>query len=165
MTGIEVLAALALASAAAGTSAKRVFYRERAEGVHPALVGLLDSWERDGEFAVQVAGGEGWPYPGGLRTDEATQAAAAATGLSAASTLKDTPHGRGAALDVWPMGFEPYQSFEVQPGMRELMTRFGEFAEARGFEWGGRWGKADYPHVQVPGWRSLPFPPPYGGVA
>lgn len=147
------------------TASGLVRERERADGVHPALQALLDAWEREGTHVVVIGGGEDWP-PGGLRTDALGQAAAAAVGLSGAMTLQQTPHGRGAALDVWPEGFNPRQSFEAQPGMRELMVVFGEWAERKGYAWGGRWTKQDFPHVELRDWRSLPFPPPdYRGVA
>jgi hypothetical protein len=133
--------------------------RPPADGVHPAIRALLDAWEREGTHIVVIGGGGSWPS-GGLRVDESSQAAAAAAGLSSAATLATTPHGRGAALDVWPEGFNPHRSFEEQPGMRELMVVFGEWAEAKGFAWGGRWAKPDMPHVELRDWRSLPFPPP-----
>lgn len=138
----------------------RVLYRERADGVHPDLQWLLDEWEREGTFVVQIAGGPDWPYPGGVRTDEATQQAAAAAGLSAATSLAQTPHGRAAALDVWPDGFNPHLTFDAQPGQLQLMQTFGAWAESKGFTWGGRFSTPDYPHVEIVNWRNLPFPPP-----
>jgi hypothetical protein len=154
-----------VAAASLAPSNSRVRERQRADGVHPALQALLDAWEREGTHTVVVGGGDDWPS-GGVRTDALGQASAAAAGLSNAITLAQTPHGRGAALDIWPDGFDPRRSFDAQPGMRELMAVFGQWAEAKGFAWGGRWTKPDMPHVEIRDWRSLPFPPPdYRGAA
>lgn len=147
----------------------RVLARERADGVHPELKALLDAWEHEGTHVVVVAGGPTWPYSGGLRTDE-EQSAAHAGGLSNASNLKDTPHGRGAALDIWPAGFNPNADFTAQPHMRALMADFGTWAESYGLVWGGRWKTATWPdgdmaHVELKNWRSLPYPPPDYGAA
>jgi hypothetical protein len=159
--------------AAVAASAQRVGYIEHAAGVHPAMRGLLSEWDRVGSHVVVVApGGTDWPYPGGVRTDEAGQAAAAGAGLSGASKLRDTPHGRAAALDVWPDGFVPSRGFDTQPGMELLFRIFGEWAERQtvrigsdsyNFTWGGRFSKPDLPHVEIFGWRTLPFPPPHYG--
>jgi hypothetical protein len=162
------------AGAAVASSARRVGFIEHATGVHPALRGLLGEWNRVGGHTVVVAPGDvaSWPYPGGVRTDEAGQVAAAGAGLSKATTLRDTAHGRGAALDVWPDGFDPHRGFDTQPGLEHLFRVFGEWAEAQSvqvggdvwnFTWGGRWKKPDLPHVEIFGWRSLPFPPPFYG--
>jgi hypothetical protein len=135
-----------------------------AAGVHPGMQALLDAWENEGWFDVMV----GEPFAGfpggGLRTaaDAAGQAAACQADLSNACTLADTPHGRGAALDIWPVGFVPTKSHAEQPlpGMLERMMEFGRWARSKGYEWGGDWADPDYPHVQLRAWRSLPFPPP-----
>ncbi len=140
---------------------RRVRYRERAEGVLPPLVALLDAWDAEGTHDVMVA------PDGGLRTDEARQAGYASSGTSNAATLEDTPHGRGAALDVYPVSFLPYISgrWEDVPGPVKLeFATFGRFAEARGLKWGGRWSSSrfpngDQPHVELPNWRSYPYPP------
>ncbi len=125
-----------------------VFHVERAAGVHPSLIGLLSDWERDGTHDVLVAGGAPWPN-GGFES-----------GLSKARSLLDTPHGRGAALDIWPAGFIPSRSMGDQPQMLALFTAFGDFAVAHGFHWGGHWITfKDLPHVELPNWRSLPYPP------
>lgn len=154
-----------------------VRYRARAHGVHPHLMALLDSWGVDGTHDVLVAPN------GGVRTDEALQASTAAAGLSQAKTLRSTPHGRAAALDVWPVSFLPYVpvsaggtgnrwvGWEQLPELvRNEFFVFGLFAETRGCKWGGRWrGKAfpngDQPHVEMADWQRLPFPPPiYAGT-
>lgn len=150
----------------------RVLELDRAHGVHPSLLELLASWEREGSHDVVVAPN------GGLRTDARLQAALASGGASAASTLRSTPHGRAAALDVWPVSFlahvpraqggtaSRWTSWEALPAdVREAFAAFGRFAEVRGFVWGGRWrGKTfphgDQPHVELREWRTMPFPPP-----
>ncbi len=143
-----------------------VAHIERALGVHPSLLALLEDWNRLGSHDVVIAGGEGWPN-GGLRTDVLEQHKAFVAGLTKARTLADTPHGRGAALDVWPYGFNPHRGFDGQLDMPALFRVFGQFAEDRGFVWGGRWDfhtpgstlSGDYPHVEVADWRHLPYPP------
>lgn len=141
---------------------QKVQHRERALGVHPALQALLDAWEARGPHSVVVA-----PY-GGLRTDEALQAGFAAAGNSNATTLRSTPHGRGAALDVYPSSFLPLLALPwaaVPDDVRAQFEAFGIFAEERGFTWGGRWRGPKFPngdqgHVEVKSWTDLPFPPP-----
>lgn len=138
--------------------AARVLKRERAAGVLLPLDELLDAWEREGTHDVEVA------PDGGYRTDAAKQASYAADGNSNAVTLAQTPHGRGAGLDVYPVGFVTRIPWEQQPQEIKLkFAAFGSFAEQRGLEWGGRWRGAkfpngDQPHVEIKGWRSLPFP-------
>lgn len=148
-----------------GLPGVRVLNRSRADGVHPKLRALLDEWEQFGTHTVMVA------PDGGLRTDAAKQAGYAAAGNSNATTLASTPHGRGAALDIYPVDFLPFIAMRwenVPASVRAKFRTFGEFAEARGFTWGGRWTGAtfpngDQPHVEITGWRSLPYPPPTGG--
>ena len=150
----------------------QVLHLERARGIHPQLRALLDSWCVDGSHNVLVAPN------GGVRTDEALQASTAAAGLSQAKTLRSTPHGRAAAVDVWPVSFLPFVplsaggtgsrwvSWEQLPELvRNEFFLFGLFAETKGLKWGGRWrGKTfpngDQPHVELPDWQSLPFPAP-----
>lgn len=145
----------------------RVFGRERLAGVHPSLLQLLDEWEQLGTHDVEIPS---YP-PAGLRTDADTQARLADGGFSGATTLASTPHGRGAAIDVWPVGFAQHVNgtwAAVPAAIKGQFQVFGEFAEARGFTWGGRWRTAtlpngDQPHVELKNWRTLPFPPPPGG--
>lgn len=151
------------AQAAIAVGTGRVMHRERADGVHPDLLWLLDEWERDGTHVVEIAGGPNWSPPGGLRTNPAEQSAAAAGGLSNASTLASTPHGRGAALDVWPYGFNPHRSYDAAdqlPDAHALMMTFADFAAARGFVVGRDFKTPDDPHVELANWVALPFPPP-----
>lgn len=152
--------------------AGRVLERARAAGVAPELVALLDAWDVSGPHAVLVA-----PY-GGLRTTQEDQSKLAELGMSAATNLATTPHGRGAALDVWPVAFLAHvpRSWggtasrwstwdEVDEPIKAQFATFGAFAEARGLQWGGRWRSSKYPsgdqpHVELPNWQRLPFPPP-----
>lgn len=152
------------AAAAEATSSRgaRVINRWAAAGVHPDMQHLLDLWEQEGWFDVQVGTPFGGFPGGGLRTatDAAGQASACQNGLSNACTLGQTPHGRGGALDIWPVPFNPLQSFDAQPGTREAMIAFGNWAKSHGYVYGGDWPKPDYPHVEMANWTSLPFPPP-----
>lgn len=148
------------------TVLQRVLDRDRADGVDLRLLWLLDEWERYGSHVVRIAGGTygGHTYIGGVRTP-AQQLAQFNAELSKAPTPRDAPHCHAGALDVWPLGFVPSRSFEEQPvpaDYQGMFRVFGEFAKARGFEWGGEWPSPDMPHVQVKDWRSLPCPHPDG---
>lgn len=136
-----------------------VLFRERAAGVRPELLRLLDAWQTEGAHVVMIAA------DGGLRIGAAAAAAQAKffrEGNSKAATLADTPHGRGAALDVHPLGFDPRRPMAEQPLMRERFRIFGEWAEKRGFVWGGRWASfgpdGDAPHIEIANWRRFPMP-------
>lgn len=165
VAGLLLLAGGSVAAAAPSTRRATVYNRWAAAGVHPQMQALLDLWEQEGWFNVEV----GTPFAGfpggGLRVaaDAAGQLAACQSGLSNACTLADTPHGRGGALDIWPEGFIPTKSYAEQPGTRELMIAFGQWAKSKGYVWGGDWANPDYPHVEMRNWRSLPYPPPNGG--
>ncbi len=132
----------------------RVYHRERAEGVHPRLEAFLLWWEAHGPFPLGVGD------HGGIRADEAVQARLFAEGRSRAKTLAETPHGRGCALDCYPVdagdGRPPrYCLDELDP----RWERYGRLAELLGLEWGGRWKRVDRPHVEAKGWRVLAPPP------
>ena len=150
-----------------------VHNKERLNGVHPSIrVDLVDAFEKELPFDVLVAPN------GGLRTDEKAQAATAASGMSNATTLKSTPHGRAAAGDFWPVSFLPFVpakhggtgkawvSWEKLPQkVRDEFAAMGAVGERHGYEWGGRFkGKTfpngDQPHYQMKGWQLMPFPPP-----
>lgn len=145
--------------------------RAYAVGVHPALIGLLDLWDEQGWFPITVAPpfkmASGDYISGGLRTDAAVQGEAQAEGLSKAGDLYSTPHGRGAALDIYPVGFDPHQNFDNQPEMAGLMAQFGSWASqqtVQGFSFYPGINFGDYPHIEIKGWQSLPFPSPgYAG--
>lgn len=128
--------------------------RIRARGAHPAMFGLLDLWEQEGWFPITVA------PDGGLRTDAAKQRRFCETGVSNACTLDQTPHGRGGALDLWPVGFNPKISLDQQPEIKEKFQLLGAWGESKGYRWGGRWTKpVDYPHFELGYWAQLPYPP------
>lgn len=172
--GIIVTTAGTTAAAALISTTGRVGHIEHAKGTHPALRGLLRGWDSVGTHEVDVAPADtDWTPTGGLRTSDAEEAAAAAAGLSHATTLSQSPHGRGCALDVWPRGFNPRRGFDSQPGMEQMMRLFGEWAQNQAvtvdgvtytFTWGGSWKTlVDLPHVELKGWQHMPFPPPdYG---
>lgn len=128
----------------------RVLHQGRAAGVHPRLLSFLGWWQFHGLFPLVVL------PDGGIRTDEAKQLSyfMAKPRKSAARTLRDTPHGRGAALDLAPFiaGAIPWHDWD-------RFRVVGLAAEVYGLVWGGRWPERDGPHVEIPGWRSLPFPP------
>jgi hypothetical protein len=148
-----------------------VLHKHRVQGCLDPIHVLLSLWEIDGKHDILVAPN------GGLRLNAATQAALAQSGMSRAADLRSTPHGRGAAVDVWPTSFlahvperdggtaKRWTSWEALPvGVKADFLVFGEFAEARGFKWGGRWRNAmfpygDQPHVEILAWQSLPYPP------
>lgn len=135
------------------TMVRRVWHRQRAAGVRPELIAFLDAWDSYGEapFPVVVC------PDGGLRTDEAKQHALFVAGKTKAETLANTPHGRGAAVDVAPYRLVKGRyapDFSVKDDFRII----GEFAEALGLVWGGRFhGFFDGPHIQIRDWRSLPM--------
>lgn len=177
MKGLEwvlfaiVLAVVGLASTSASaspSSSGRVRNRERAKGVYPVLQTLLDDWEREGTHDVEIS-----PMHGGVRWTEDVQRELAGDGMSAADTLEKTPHGRAAALDIWPIGFAQYVNGRWEDVPAEIRARFqifGEWAERKGFVWGGRFHSSTYPngdqpHVEIRAWRTLPFPPQAGGYS
>lgn len=142
-----------------------VLHRERAVGVHPKLMLLLDDWSRLGTFPILVA------PDGGLRQGALAAAAQLSfylRGLSKAKTLEATPHGRGAALDLYPVGFDARQGLSRQPTIRQKWLTLIAFAEARGLQSGRYWTSftapdgttGDWPHLEVAEWRALPYPPP-----
>lgn len=155
----------------------RVFHREHALGVHPDLLAFLDWWEEAGPFAVTI------PPDGGLR-DDTTQAALYAKGrttpgpragekghpplgypVTNAKTVHDTPHGRGAAVDLLPVLASPdgQRVLAVLDSDRSLFQALGGLAQARGLVWGGCFhAPIDLDHVEVPDWKQLPVPKPQG---
>ena len=150
----------------------KVHHRERAVGVRAAGQAVLDDWERAGPHEILVAPN------GGLRTSEALQAGLAAGGNSGANTLRSTPHGRGAAIDAWPVSFLPFVPVahggtgkrwlawkDLPQLVRDEFLTWGLFLEARGWRWGGRFRghlfpDGDQPHGEEQHWTRLPFPPP-----
>lgn len=141
---------------------RRVYHRERAAGVVPELQAFLTWWEANGPFPISV------DPQGGVRSDEAAQQALHAKGASNAASLKDTPHGRGGALDLYPVlrgNPDTGAVLELASDAKspELFAQLGAIAQQHGLAWGGLWSSLkDLPHVEVRNWKSLPFPP---GVA
>jgi hypothetical protein len=134
----------------------RVYFRERAAGVTDArMVGLLDWWERWGPFPIAVA------PEGGLRTDAAKQLGFFNAGTSNARTLAETAHGRAGAFDLVPYDGARRRLMYEGPGVPEMFAVMGTVAKVLfKLEWGGDWrGLKDLPHVEVPDWRALPYPP------
>jgi hypothetical protein len=151
---MELIPALTPTTPQGTPSGPRVQNRERAKGAVAALQAFLDWWDANGPFAILVA------PDGGVRTDAAKQAMYYEQGNSKARTLEETPHGRGAALDLWPVGFNPRLKLEAQPEVKAKFETMGRIAKEQfGLTWGGDWGW-DFPHVEVKNWRrSLPYPP------
>lgn len=131
-----------------------IYHRARATGVDGRLLAFLDWWETHGPFPLLVL------TDGGIRWDEERQTFFFKTGRSRAATLSETAHGRGGAIDA-----APYVNGKVPWHDWDFFECYGEAAEQQGLVWGGRWTKLrDGPHIEVPNWRALPFPPPTARV-
>ena len=135
----------------------KVRQRLRATGVHPRMLAFLDWWEAFGPFPLTV----GWK--GGLRTDPDEQWQLFRDGKTRAATLDQTPHGRGGALDLYPTINGTVRGLEGDPNPAEAAYYFeemGRLAEGQGLVWGGHFSSIkDMPHVELPDWRSIPYPP------
>lgn len=144
-------------SSPSGKRAPTVYYRDRAKGVHPRLVAFLDWWASGfGPFPLALGN------DGGVRADEATQARLYAEGRTKAKTLAETPHGRGCALDLYPVDVVDARVRLVLDEKDPRWVEFGELAESYGLKWGGRWTSiVDRPHVELPDWKQQSFPPRY----
>ena len=139
-----------------------LYHPERLAGVCPAVCAFALWWAEHGPFPATI------DPTGGVRT-EAQQAELYAAGRSKAKTLAETPHGRGGALDLYPARVTAGRVAGIYlptdgAASLERFARYGELAEAHNLIWGGRWLKAfpphgDCPHVELPSWRDLPFPP------
>ncbi len=150
----------------------KILHLERARGVHPRMLVLLQKWVVDGPFEIAVG------LYGGLRTDPSVQTLLSGSGMSAANSLRVTPHGRGGALDLWPVTFlehvpvasggtaKRWTTWEGLPQLvRDQFAAIGSFSENLGFKWGGRWvgqsyKNGDQPHHELADWGRLPFPAP-----
>lgn len=142
---------------------------ERAKDVNVKLLAFLEWWRANKSFDLIVA------PSGGLRFGyeaEQKQLQFYNQGNSNARTLQETPHGRGAALDLWPAGFNPsipiprsvsgppVSGGTLQPLAESRFFEMGVAAENFGLKWGGRWKSPyDLPHIEVPNWGALPYPP------
>ncbi len=148
---------------------RRLFHFGRLNNCDPRILAFFEWWADEGPFPLTI------PPGGGLRTDSAHQEGLFLAGYSRARTLDLTPHGRGAAADAYPAILDPSGSFvesiflaaETTEG-RKLFVQYGELAEARGLKWGGRFKPLsqstglgwDLPHLELPRWQDLPYPPP-----
>jgi hypothetical protein len=150
----------------------KIHQLERAKGVHPRMLVLLQEWLKRGPFEIVVG------FHGGLRTDPAVQSMLSGGGMSAANSLRITPHGRGGALDLWPLIFldhvpsswgghaRRWSSWEELPHLVvEQFAGIVTFSEALGFTAGARWRSKSYangdnPHHELHDWQRLPFPAP-----
>ncbi len=133
--------------------APKVFERQRAAGIHPDLQKALDEWSKYGPFPIMVGDN------GGLRND-ATQLMLYMRGVTNAITASTSAHGRGAAVDLWPV-------VDGQPTFNNtaLYQQMGKWFKDRGFIWGGDWkSPVDMPHIEIPNWTSLPYPANYATV-
>lgn len=129
--------------------------RQRLDSVHIQLRQLIEAWEYEGSHNIFI------PADGGLRIGveaAAKQLEYFQRGTSNARTLDETPHGRGAALDVYPVGYDFSKPLEEQPAMRARFEAFGAFAKRFGFVWGGDFRNLkDWPHVELPNWKTIQF--------
>lgn len=151
----------------------RIYHRERASGVDLRLQDFLTQWERIGPFPIMVG------QYGGVRTlvDQKYLYAKGRTikgeppyttsqplgqTVTDADSNSNSAHGHAGGLDVWPVNSLGQPQFTMtDPEVAARYARIGSFAKNMGLEWGGDWpaqGKrADYAHLQVTGWASLPL--------
>lgn len=122
----------------------------------PRLEAFLDWWDRSGPFLITVG------LDGGLRSDPALQEDLWKRKKSNARYLWQTPHGRGGAVDLWVYKAGTLQpAFDTKdPATLAKYEAIGAAGKAHGLVWGGDWTTLrDYPHLEVPDWQRLPFPP------
>lgn len=156
-----------------GPMGAAVLHRERAVGVDPRLIQLLDAWEREGTHNIVVApqGGTREPaeqqrlFEKGRALQNGAWVVVNQAQVVTNADPKHAPHVRRGALDIWPAeDFNPSISMDLQPVAWKKFQDFGKFAESRGFTAGFRWTAAfknkygDAPHVEVKDWYSLPMP-------
>ena len=152
----------------------KVYNFNRLAGCDVRLIDFFSWWQTHGPFPVTI------PEFGGKRIDEQLQTEYYAKGrttpgphagepgypelgltVTGAKTLKDTPHGRGGAVDSYPAIISSDYKVtailnnEKDPKTLEMFARYGSLAKTYGLEWGGVW--KDYPHVQCPNWREISF--------
>mgnify|MGYP001584753333 CR=1 FL=1 len=150
------------------------FERWALEGPFPLR--LLCGWRRPGIPPTRRLAELGLPLLDQDRRPWASlQLALFAAGRSKAPDERSTAHGRGAAVDAAParvvQGYCAGIYLPIDgPEALERYERYGESMERAGLAWGGRWLKAfpptkenprggDLGHVELPGWRELPFTP------
>jgi hypothetical protein len=143
-------------------SGARLIHLERAVGIHPTLFAALQEWERSGPFPLTVG------VKGGLRTalDQLELWAKGRTAegniVTNAMTPEASPHGRGGAVDLWPLDSEGAPLFDESPATLQRYDSMARWFRQRGFHCPLTLGDGtvDRPHVQLTNWRALPYPPP-----
>lgn len=121
-----------------------VKYKQRAAGIRDELLTFIELVDQHFPYQVNIA------QDGGFRTDELRQAALYAAGKTRAKTLKETPHGRGCAVDLIVI-----IDGKIAPGTHRAWEELGKMGEDIGLEWGGRWKTlVDKPHFQIRGWKN-----------
>lgn len=141
-----------------GPAPRQIVYRQRADGVDGRLQAFLDDWSRNGLFDIGIG------MDGGVRTDALKQMNYFLAGKSKAKFLSETPHGRGGAVDVYPIINGKWRGATTADGnlpeVRALFKQIADFAKSRhGLKWGGDFTSFyDGPHLEVPDWKKLPMP-------
>lgn len=86
------------------------------------------------------------------------------TGVVTNALPKDAPHCHRGAVDVLLLEGGKVLSMDAKLAPAEvarqlaLYCKLGEIGEQLGLVWGGRWHSIkDYPHFELPTWRSLPL--------
>ncbi len=163
----------------------KVRNRSAADGVSPELQAALDEWERSGPFPITIGSGvrtdvkqaELYAYnridptlppgtgPGqadGPSNKKDPNESYATNARTTRSTAHGVRSGYGRAFD-----------FDPVPATLQNYITAGEWFEARGFEWGGRWKTAfppklgaapgtaaayggDIRHVNQKNWQTIP---------
>ena len=161
-----------------------LFRREYLDGLDGQVVEAFEKWALEGPFALRLT--DGWrravpptlarlqelslpPLGPDGRPWSSLQRALFACGRSRALDESSTGHGRGCAADASPARVVHGHCAGIYlpsdgPQALERFEAYGEFMEREGLVWGGRWLTAfpphgDCPHVELPGWKSLPMPP------
>lgn len=131
----------------------KILSAERMEGVVPELVARFTAAISTLPFDVKIQS------DGGLRVDAAKQLEYFTLGYSKASTLEETSHGRGGAIDAAPVvnGAPLSKSPSEDASTKPYWEQYGAALKKQGLDWGGDWGW-DYFHAQLPNWRSLVMP-------
>lgn len=146
-----------------GPAPRQILNRQRADGVTPRLQAFLDDWAANGLFDLGIG------MDGGLRTNALKQMQYFLAGKSKAKYLSETPHGRGGAIDVYPVINGKYRGATDADGklpeVRALFQQMADFAKKRhGLKWGGDFKSFyDGPHLEVPDWKTLPMPGLFAG--
>ena len=128
-----------------------VKHRERADGVHDALHGLLDRFEALPFDTVVVEG---------IRT-KARQQALYDQGRTTPGNIvtkakpEQSPHCHAAALDIMPL--VDGKLLWVGTIVDSRLAEMGAIAAELGLTWGGTWKFRDADHFEVPGWQQLPL--------